>query len=46
MSSSLRLCKYGCLVTGAGRGLGAALTLDLLKQGATVVALVIVLVVS
>jgi len=29
----------GCLVTGAGRGLGAALVLDLLDQGATVVAL-------
>ena len=33
------LAGRGCLVTGAGRGLGSALSLDLLDQGATVVAL-------
>ena len=35
----LPLADLGCLVTGAGRGLGRALALDLLAQGATVVAL-------
>ena len=36
---STPLLGQGCLVTGAGRGLGAALVLDLLAQGAVVVAL-------
>ena len=33
------MAARGCFVTGSGRGLGAALTLDLLEQGAFVVAL-------
>ena len=37
--SSYPMAGRGCLVTGSGRGLGAALTLDLLEQGAFVVAL-------
>ena len=38
-ASNLPLQDYGCLVTGAGRGLGRALVLDLLALGARVVAL-------
>ena len=37
--SNAAMAGQGCLVTGAGRGLGAALVLDLLDQGATVCAL-------
>ena len=39
MSPSLPLLNQGCLVTGAGRGLGASLALDLLSQGASVAAI-------
>ena len=39
MSHSLPLLNQGCLVTGAGRGLGASLALDLLSQGASVAAI-------
>ena len=38
-AASTPLLGQGCLVTGAGRGLGSELVLDLLAQGATVVAL-------
>ena len=37
--STSPMAGRGCVVTGAGRGLGAALALDLLDQRATVVAL-------
>ena len=39
MSSTIPLFNQGCLVTGAGRGLGASLVLDLLSQGASVAAI-------
>ena len=34
--STFPMAGRGCVVTGAGRGLGAALALDLLDQGAIV----------
>ena len=39
LSSSSSYSNRGCVVTGAGRGLGASLVLDLLAQGAKVAAI-------